>query len=125
MEPKPLTAEEEADMNSFTSLGTFGKVKFNWEHFIKSKISGLIISRLYIGSWNLENFQQIFTLTFCENSWISNYDLQKDIRSKSNEKIEISVFNSSSIACRSLLNMLRAQRRWVLKNPVLEEKPMK
>jgi hypothetical protein len=29
MEPKPLTAEEEADMNSFTSLGTFGKVKFN------------------------------------------------------------------------------------------------
>jgi hypothetical protein len=53
------------------------------------------------GSWNLENLTQDFRMTFIQGSWAGT---------KLN-KWELDIFNASSLANYSLLNMLRYGKR--------------
>lgn len=101
---------ETSDLTSFGWVHTY-RDKLNdrtWEQFIKSKISGYLISRLYNNSFKIDNLHQDFTLRFTQNSWLG--------RGRYNGlDTLITVFNSSSYACRSLINMLKRQNRHMIK----------
>lgn len=77
-----------------------------WEDFIKSKLIGFITSRMYQDSWNMKSFVQDFSYTFCKNSW-SDRRRRREIQLK-----PLDIFNSSSIASQSLLNMLKGRWRY-------------
>jgi hypothetical protein len=70
----------------------------SWEKYFSSKMMGFVQSRLYQGSWNLEGLIQNFNLEFMNKSWMDT---------KLNKSELKDVFNSSSFACRSLINILR------------------
>jgi hypothetical protein len=71
---------------------------------IKARIFGLIQSRLYQGSWNLEDFKQDFRLTFRKGSWIA---FNKKFVFDNN----INVFTSTSFAASALISALGTIRR--------------
>jgi hypothetical protein len=85
----------------------------SWENFIKSDLTGFILSRLYIGDWNLTNYVQSFKLTRKEGSWVSCYN--KFIKRKAKQKailkdllhIKLNVFNSSSLCLKSALEAFK------------------
>lgn len=108
------------------------KSEATWERFVKSKYAGWIQSRLYNGSWNLEGFKQDFSLTFAEGSWVSEYvkwSKKWDYAQKEKwswvktaewitgtklaspalyqESLKLNVFNSTSVATRSILEAFR------------------
>jgi hypothetical protein len=74
-----------------------------WETWLKSKIQGYMVARMYAGSWDLKDLEQDFSMTFGKNTWMAH-------RGKKHENIDI--FNSTSIAARSLVNALRCQWRF-------------
>jgi hypothetical protein len=79
-----------------------------WLDFVYSSIAGFIQSRLYCGSWNLDEFEQDFELKYVTSSWVDKYGTQ--------EKTPLTVFNSSSFAsyslCRILSRPSSKHRRW-------------
>jgi len=81
------------------SHGYDGKTVESWSTYFKSRIIGFVQSRMYNGRWNLDSFKQDFTLRWVNKSWIeSNWNQYTG---------ELSVFNSTSIACHSLLEIFR------------------
>lgn len=75
----------------------------SWERIFKSKFIGFVQSRLYGGKWN-QPIVQNFHLTSSPGSWLDS-KLGKD-------KLEsLTIYNASSYACHSLLNILRYSRR--------------
>jgi len=72
----------------------------SFERIFKNRIAGFVISRLQAGSWDLQNIEQCFNLKFTSTSWMSS-KLNK-YRGE-----DLDVFNSSSYANLSLLNLLR------------------
>lgn len=79
---------------------------FTWEHFVRSKFSGLVLSHLYSGRFDSSEMSQNFSYTYRENTWSSVKGVGKPF---------INIFNSSSYACQSLSLMLRSQHRWRVK----------
>jgi Reverse transcriptase (RNA-dependent DNA polymerase) len=78
-------------------------LKTNWEELFKSKLIGWIQSRMYIGEWDITEIRQDFTLQFQNQSWT-----QLNIGSTMKRaKADIDIFNLSSYACESLVNLLR------------------
>lgn len=71
--------------------------KSSWENVFKSRLIGFIQSRLYQGHWNLENLHQDFQMSFVNGSWMDT-KLRKE---------KLDVFNSTSYASYSLLNIFR------------------
>jgi hypothetical protein len=85
--------------------------KKSWTKYFKSKIIGFAFSRIYIGKWNLGNLQQDFSLKFVPKSWMdSKYNCE--ILPLKLEWDELDVFNSTSIACRSLLEIFREKQKF-------------
>lgn len=74
------------------------KKKETWEDYFCSKLMGFFQARLYSGDWNLSNWKQSFQMSFVHNSWMTT---------KLSKKHDIDIFNSSSFACYSLVNMMR------------------
>jgi hypothetical protein len=101
-----------------TQLASNQKSKGSWEEFIQSHLKGFMLSRLYNGDWNLKDFQQDFSLSFNESSWMWFYKQRPQILSGLVEKTKIDIYNSSSIACKSYLNYLKGNRRWLQSNYV-------
>lgn len=79
--------------------------KFSWDHFIQSKLAGLIQNRLYQDNWN-SDVSQDFTLSYIPSSWEAL--LLKSERGL--EQGEHSVFNSSSFAIDTMFQYLRNQK---------------
>jgi len=73
----------------------------SWEDLMKSSLFGLIQSRLYQGSWQLDEVIQDFSLDYKAKSWVEKY--------KSNW-LDINVFNSTSFASGHLLTLLKNQK---------------
>jgi len=87
--------------------------KYSWETFIKSEISGFIQSRLYLGSWNLEDFMQNFNLNYIKGSWCAKYmKFRETQREELVPQIELTVFNSSSICLKSILEAMKDYQRY-------------
>jgi hypothetical protein len=61
---------------------------------------------MYQDGWNMKDFVQDFSYTFCKNSW-SDRRRRREIQLK-----PLDIFNSSSIASQSLLNMLKGRWRY-------------
>jgi hypothetical protein len=80
--------------------------------FIQSSLKGFIMSRLYTGTWNLEDYIQDFKLKFEKGSWVWHYiKWLERIKTKDPllEKlvgVKLTVFNSSSICIPFLLDAL-------------------
>jgi len=100
--------------------------KFSWDKFVQSSVAGFIFSRLYIGSWNLEEYVQNFNLSYCKGSWVEHYhkwcaiqnrySILKGLLQPSVERL--TVFNSSSLCLISALEALKesAQNNYKLKS---------
>jgi len=73
------------------------KSRESWENLVKSKIFGLIQSRMYQGSWTSEEIEQCFSLTKINGSYTEKFMSRK-----------LNVFNSSSYASYWLSNKLRS-----------------
>jgi len=90
----------------------------SWEDFANHKILGWITSRMYIGKWNDEEFNQNFHLTYTQGSW-TDLELQHQKRlktlggytGKGYELINLNIFNSSSIGMGYLRNWVTQERR--------------
>lgn len=75
------------------------KTKDTWEHLLISKLFGLIQSRMYQDSWLVDALNQNFNLTKIKSSWADLYN-----------GLELTVFNSTSIASNDILRLLRKQK---------------
>jgi hypothetical protein len=83
--------------------------------FIKNSVMGFIQSRLYSGSWNLEEFTQNFELEYIRSSWVDKYG--------GSQGGQIDVFNSTSFASYSLTHILSRptlKRRRISKGPLFQ-----
>lgn len=80
-------------------FGPSGELKLNnsWEDYFKSRLIGFILSRLYQGTWNLDNLEQDFEMNFVRGSWMDT-----KLRKK-----KLDIFVASSYANYSLLNIFR------------------
>lgn len=89
--------------SKITTVGVSEKlqIKGTWEDYFKSRLIGFIQSRLYHGSWNLDNLEQDFNLKFVDGSWMST---------RLSDKVS-SIFDASSYASTSLLNILRYNQK--------------
>lgn len=70
-----------------------------WNNLVISKWFGFMQSKLYVGAWNKELFDQDFALTYSPNSYIDNY--------RGKLPVKITVFNSTSFAAEHLCQALR------------------
>jgi len=94
----------------------------SWEDFANHKILGWITSRMYIGKWNEDEFDQNFQLTYKQGSW-TDLELQHQKRlktlaaytGKGIELVNLNIFNSSSFA-------LGYFRDWITSDRILNEK---
>lgn len=84
-----------------------------WVDFIKSKIAGLVQSRMYLGEWAPDKILQDFVLRAETNSWVHHRCKSQWGRVSAVRRLgsEINVFNASSIACASLLAYQRKFKR--------------
>lgn len=79
------------------------KDKYTFEDLVNSKLWGFIQSRLYQGSWNLDNYEQEFRLTYKRNSYVAY-----SMRLKSAALREkFTVFNSSTYASEWMVKKLK------------------
>jgi hypothetical protein len=76
--------------------------RYTWNNFLKSRLSGLLLSRLYQGSWNLENLEQDFTFTSVPRS-LGSYLKTEDKG--------LTVFTGSSVAFKVILDSLSRPRK--------------
>lgn len=88
-----------------------------WEDYMMSTIQGYIISRLYAGTWNREDFDQDFHLKFKEGSYISYYRKHESNpwKLKMREDLKLNIFNSSSVAISWMARYQRKIRKQNLK----------
>jgi len=98
-----LSAEDALDLleNTIEEQKLYPEVDKSFIKIFNSRLSGWFLSRMQAGSWNLENLTQDFRMTFIQGSWAGT---------KLN-KWELDIFNASSLANYSLLNMLRYGKR--------------
>jgi len=73
-----------------------------WTGFIRSEIFGFIQSRLYTGALNQELFDQNFQLEYNPGSLMDRYRWKLPV--------EVTVFNSTSLACDELLKLMKKTR---------------
>lgn len=73
-----------------------------WDSFTKSKVFGFIQNRIYTGSWNLDEFEQNFQLTYEPNTYIDRY--------RGKLPVKLNVFNSTSFASEYLVERLRTSK---------------
>jgi len=83
-------------MESYNGYLNTYRNKYTWSNFINSRLSGMIISRLYNGNYNLDNLSQDFTFE------VKPMSLGFFIKSSSNATI----FTGSSLACNRMLSEL-------------------
>lgn len=86
--------------------------KYTWHNFVRSELAGLIVNRLYTGSWSSLDLVQNFKFTFKGNSlaaWLSRVHGSK-----------INVFNGSSIAFHHLFHILKRHAKIFPKRHVKE-----
>lgn len=112
-----LIMDKEDLIQEFNKRETGYEEKFSewsWNSFIHSELAGYIQSRLYSGSWELEQYFQNFRLKYGKGSWVQKYlELYKD--DKLGEKlntIKLSVFNSSSICLKTFLEAMKDYERF-------------
>jgi hypothetical protein len=87
-------------MESFNGYLNTYRNKYTWSNFINSRLSGMIISRLYNGNYNLDNLSQDFSFKVKTNS------LGYFIKSSG----EATLFTGSSLACHRMMSeLLRIQ----------------
>lgn len=103
--------------------------KSNWESLIKSHLLGYVQSRMYLGEWNPDLVRQDFTLSFKHASWIWSYKTLLESKRLSSpspivEETQLDIFNSSSVASKSLLNYLKGKRNWLSGNYLLRRKQL-
>jgi hypothetical protein len=98
-----LTVEETLDLleNTIEEGKVYPTLDKSFIKIFNSRLSGWFLSRMQAGSWNLENMSQDFRMTFIQGSWAGT---------KLN-KWDLDIFNASSLANYSLLNLLRYGRR--------------
>lgn len=82
----------------------------NPKQILKHRIFGLLLARLYSGSWEIENFKQDFRLTACKGSLVAMH--YKHLR-----LAKVNVFTSTSWTVPMLMNDLNSSksewsRRW-------------
>lgn len=94
-----IQALKERDFDTKTSASGSNEQGPKWIDMITSRIFGMLQSRMYQGSWNLDEFRQDFTLKFTSGSWCARTKVKVDT--------VMDVFNSSSIAAKSLVNTLK------------------
>jgi len=80
------------------------KYTSSWKKLLRTKIFGLLMSRLQNGSFNLENLEQDFRMEIGNHSWIEKMANKKGLLQVRNE---FNIFNSSSYACYSLAGLLK------------------
>lgn len=85
--------------------GVPGLRRWSWESLVNSSIAGFMQSRMYQGSWNLEDYVQSFELTFTEQSWCRLYKRALSVPQK------LTVFNSTSIAAYTISSHIRSINR--------------
>jgi len=87
---------------------------FSFEDWFKTKYFGFVTSRLYNGSMDLMDLQQDFEYTYVDNSWSYLENKRPYFLRRMNGEsfsIPLDIFNSSSIACKSLLRQVRYLRK--------------
>lgn len=95
--------EKKGEMTLVPGVNSPGKWRLkekSFEDLFKSKLMGFIQSRLYQGQWNLDNLEQDFELKFNSGSWLSE-------RESKWWDPELSTFNASTYASKSLANLMR------------------
>lgn len=88
--------------------------EWSWDAFIHSQLGGYIQSRLYAGSWELENYFQDFRLRYGKGSWVQKYlELYKgDKLGEKLNTIKLTVFNSSSICLKTFIEAMKDYERY-------------
>lgn len=79
------------------------KDKYTFVDLVQSKLWGFIQSRLYQGSWNLENYEQEFRLTYKRDSYVA-YSMK--LKSAALRE-KFTVFNSSTYASEWMVKKLK------------------
>lgn len=79
------------------------KDKFTFEDLVSSKLFGFIQSRLYQGSWNMEDYEQEFRLTYKRNSYVA-YSMK--LKSSALRE-KFTIFNSSTYASEWMVKKLK------------------
>lgn len=101
--PETMTMSHEEVIRYLSEIETDenyeSRGKGSWIEFFKSKIIGFIQNRIYSGDWNLKNIVQDFEFHYVKKSWV-----------ESKHRIEnwdLNIFNSTSYASLSLLEIFR------------------
>jgi len=103
VKPEPKTSNWEMSWRSWKTP----------EQILKHKVFGLLLARLYSGSWEIENFKQDFRLTACKGSLVAMH--YKHLR-----LAKVNVFTSTSWVVPLIIKDLRSprsevRRRWQYK----------
>jgi len=77
----------------------------SWDKLLKSRLNGLLLSRMYQGSFNSIEVSQCFDLTFKPKSYLAY------VKPKIND-VNFTVFNSSTFSCHSLCEVFRRNQAW-------------
>jgi hypothetical protein len=102
-----LEAIEEGYMH-----GQYNDSPKSFHRFLRSSLRGFILSRLYIGTWNLEDYIQDFRLSYMKGSWVWHYYRwlerlkRKDALLEKLVNAKLTVFNSTSICIPFMLDAL-------------------
>jgi len=83
---------------------------FSWEGLARSRIMGLIQSRMYNGSWN-SDVEQDFRLSYVGSSWVAKRGQRRDVTGGEH----LTFANSTSFAFRDVVRTIRRSRwnvRW-------------
>lgn len=101
------------ELDTFRLAGYYmdytGQINETYDHWLKQRIGGFLLSRLYIGDYHEEDLLQNFTLSYEPQSWM---DLEMARRARSPEDSyrlssdsatpDFTIFNTSSLANQSL-----------------------
>lgn len=106
VQASPIDGLDSALPSVADAAAYFGRAQspVTWNHFVRSRLAGFIQSKLYSGSWIQKDFAQDFSMTRHPKSWASLAKVQKAFP-------KCSVFNSTSLASQSLLNLLNSVPR--------------
>lgn len=76
--------------------------RYTWTNFINSRLSGMIISRLYNGNYNLDNLAQDFSFKVKPNSL--GYFIKSGLGNPTS--VDATLFTGSSLACFRMMSEL-------------------
>lgn len=87
-----------------------GKFPSSFMEWFETKYYGFVSSRIYAGNFDLTDIQQDFTYKFVRWSWSDLHEKRSSPRmSGRREDVKMTTFNSSSFACKSISNRIKAQ----------------